>query len=169
MTPPLAMPQRPATGWAVDSHAHVLDPQRFALGNPQGYRPQPNECGTPAEYAVVLAAHGLSHALLVNPFAGYGLDNRCMLDAIERSGGRFRGVALVGHDTSDRELQELSAAGVVGARFNTLFSGATSLEGAAGERLLARTASWAGSPRSTSTTTRSCACCRCCCGLASGW
>jgi predicted TIM-barrel fold metal-dependent hydrolase len=123
---------------AVDSHAHVLDIERFPLSNPHGYVPQPNECGTGREFVVVLAAHGMTHGLLVNPFAGYGLDNRCMLAAIAEGGGRFKGVALVGHDTTDRELRDLADGGVIGARFNTLFSGATSLQGKEGERLLAR-------------------------------
>lgn len=123
---------------AVDSHVHVLDSRRFPFTNPDGYKPQANECGTPEELRVVLDAHGMTHALLVNPFAGYATDNRCMLDAIARSHGRYKGVALVGHDDDDRVLQGLSDGGVVGARFNTLFAGATSLKGAAGERLLRR-------------------------------
>ena len=127
-----------AHDYAVDSHAHVFDTQRFPLDNPQAYVPQPNECGTAQEFLVVLGAHGMTHGLLVNPFAGYATDNRCMLDAIATSQGRCKGVALVGHDASDTHLRSLDEAGVVGARFNTLFSGATSLQGKDGERLLAR-------------------------------
>lgn len=123
---------------AVDSHAHVFDTDRFPFTNPHGYVPQANERGTAQEFRVVLAAHGMSHGLLVNPFAGYATDNGCLLDAIARSQGRCKGVALVGHDTTDAELEALAAGGVIGARFNTLFSGATSLQGAAGARLLAR-------------------------------
>lgn len=133
------MMARPSgAGYAVDSHAHVLDTARFPLHNPNAYVPQANECGTASEFATVLAAHGLTHGLLVNPFAGYATDNACMLDAIAASNGRFKGVALVGTDVSDQQLETLAAAGVVGARFNTLFSGATSLAGPDGERLLAR-------------------------------
>ncbi len=124
--------------YAVDCHAHVLDSSRFPLHNPEAYVPQPNECGTASEFGVVLAAHGMTHGLLVNPFAGYATDNRCMLDAIAGSGGRFKGVALVGHDATDAHLQSLADGGVVGARFNTLFAGATSLQGSHGMRLLER-------------------------------
>lgn len=123
---------------AVDSHAHVFDTDRYPLANPHGYVPQPNECGTAQEFRAVLDAHGMTHALLVQPFAGYALDNRCMLDAIAASSGRFRGVALVGHDATDAYLRSLADGGVVGVRFNTLFSGSTSLAGKEGERLLAR-------------------------------
>jgi predicted TIM-barrel fold metal-dependent hydrolase len=132
-------PAVPAAGrYAVDSHVHVLDVERFPLSNPEGYVPQANECGTAYELRTTLDAHGFTHALLVNPFAGYATDNRCMLDAIEGSAGRYKGVALVGHDTDDAAFQRLTDGGVIGARFNTLFAGSTSLHGAAGERLLQR-------------------------------
>lgn len=124
--------------YAVDSHAHIIDTARFALSNPQGYVPGANECGTAHEFRTVLDAHQITHALLVNPFAGYATDNRCMLDAIAGSNGRFKGIALVGHDTDDLALQRLSDHGVIGARFNTLFSGSTSLRGKEGAELLAR-------------------------------
>ena len=124
--------------YAVDSHAHVFDTSRFPLTNPLGYAPQPNECGSAREFRVVLGAHGMTHGLLVNPFAGYATDNRCMLEAIAVSDGRFKGIALVGHDATDALLRALTEGGVIGARFNTLFSGATSLEGEPGARLLAR-------------------------------
>jgi predicted TIM-barrel fold metal-dependent hydrolase len=127
-----------APAFAVDSHAHVLDPAAFPFGNPEGYRPGTNECGTAEEYRAVLAAHGLTHALVVNPFAGYATDNACMLAGIAASGGRWKGVALVAHDATDAHLRALTEGGIVGARFNTLFTGATSLDGAAGQRLLAR-------------------------------
>jgi len=100
--------------------------------------PAPNERGTPAEYLNVLDAHGVTHGLLVNPQAGYATDNACMLDAIAGSRGRLKGIALIGHDVTDRELQQLKDGGVVGARFNLLFSHATSIRGAEGVRLLER-------------------------------
>ena len=124
--------------WAVDCHAHVLDPKQFPFTNPIGYVPQPNECGTGEQFSAVLGAHGMTHGLLVNPFAGYATDNSYMLEVIAGSEGRFKGVALVGHDITDKQLQRLADGDVVGARFNTLFSGATSLEGFQGSRLLAR-------------------------------
>ena len=97
-------------GWAVDSHAHVLDPHRYPFTNPTGYVPQANECGTGAEFTTVLSAHGMTHGLLVNPFAGYATDNRYMLDVIAGSNGRFKGVALVGHDTTDAQFSHWETA-----------------------------------------------------------
>jgi predicted TIM-barrel fold metal-dependent hydrolase len=132
------MSMQDTTPWAVDSHAHIIDTARFPLSNLLGYVPQANECGTAPEFRATLSSHGITHALLVNPFAGYATDNSCMLDAIATSEGRFKGIALVGHDTDDRTFQRLADGGVIGARFNTLFSGSTSLKGSDGARLLAR-------------------------------
>lgn len=123
---------------AVDSHAHVFDALRFPLKDTGGHMPGPGECGTPAQFLAVLDAHRMTHGLLINPQAGYATDNRCMQDAIARSGGRFKGVALIGHDISDAELAALKAGGIVGARFNLLFTHATSIRGDAGRSLLAR-------------------------------
>jgi predicted TIM-barrel fold metal-dependent hydrolase len=123
---------------AVDSHAHVFDPVRFPLKDTGGHMPGANECGTPSQLLTVLDAHRMTHALLVNPQAGYGTDNRCMLDAIASSNGRLRGVALIGHDVTDAELATLRHGGVVAARFNLLFAHATSIKGKPGEVLLSR-------------------------------
>lgn len=128
----------PSPAFAVDSHAHVLNPATFPFSNPEGHRPVPSECGTSQEFRTVLTAHGVTHAVVVNPFAGYATDNSCMLDGIAASSGRWKGVALVGHEATDAHIRALDRAGVVGARFNTLFTGATSLGGAPGQRLLAR-------------------------------
>jgi predicted TIM-barrel fold metal-dependent hydrolase len=63
------------------------------------------------------------HALLVGPNSGYGLDNRCLLDAIKHSAGRFKGVAVVRNDASRAELQDLQAQGVVGVAMNVALLG----------------------------------------------
>jgi predicted TIM-barrel fold metal-dependent hydrolase len=134
MDDPIAMSPLPA----VDSHARVFDPVRFPLRDTGGHMPAPHECGTPAQFLTVLDAHGMTHGLLVNPQAGYATDNRCMLDAIAQSRGRLKGIALIGHEITDAELQALADGGVAGARFNLLFAHATSIRGEAGARLLAR-------------------------------
>lgn len=122
----------------VDSHAHVFDPVGFPLRDTGGHMPSPAECGTAEQFLTVLKAHQVTHGLLVNPQAGYATDNRCMLDAIARSQGRLKGVALVDHGVTDAQLAALQAGGVVGARFNLLFAHATSIRGPEGEVLLRR-------------------------------
>ena len=101
----------------VDSHAHIIDPARFPYDDGPGYRPAAHETGDTAAYAVTLAGAGISHALLVQPSC-YGFDNRAMLDAIARSDGRFRGIAVVSPDATEDELVLLRAGGVDGVRLN---------------------------------------------------
>ena len=48
----------------------------------------------------------------------HGADNRAMVDALKHSNGKARGVATVKRSVTDRELQEMHAAGVRGVRFN---------------------------------------------------
>jgi predicted TIM-barrel fold metal-dependent hydrolase len=102
---------------SIDCHAHVVDPRRFAFVDGAGYRPRPHETGTREAFAAVLDAHGVAHALLVQPSC-YGTDNAAMLDAMARSPGRFKGIAVVAPDVGERELATLADRGVVGVRFN---------------------------------------------------
>ena len=107
----------------VDCHNHVLDPARFAYAADVAYQPAGQEIGTRDQHAAVMAAYGARHALLVGPNSGYGSDNRCLLDALAHSGGRFKGIAVVAHDTGRNALLRLKAAGVVGIAFNPTIYG----------------------------------------------
>ncbi|MDO9406134.1 MAG: amidohydrolase family protein [Polaromonas sp.] len=106
----------------IDCHVHVLDPARFPYAN-TAYQPTAAETGTAAQLTHVMNAHGVRHALLVGPNSGYGPDNRCMLDALARGGGRFKGIAVVDNDAGTAELEDLQAAGVVGVAFNVALMG----------------------------------------------
>ena len=94
-------------GRIVDCHVHVFDPQRFPYRPDTFYAPAGQELGTPARLRTVLDAHGVQHALLVGPNSGYGDDNRCLLDALDAGGGRYRGMAVVDNATTRAELDEL--------------------------------------------------------------
>lgn len=107
----------------VDAHCHLLDPARFPYAPDVAYRPSGQEIATPEQYLQVMDAYGIRHALLVGPNSGYGLDNRCMLDAIAKGQGRFRGVAVVRNDVEVGELLRLKEAGVVGVAFNATVLG----------------------------------------------
>jgi 2-pyrone-4,6-dicarboxylate lactonase len=48
----------------------------------------------------------------------HGADNRAMVDALVHSNGKARGVATVKRSVTDKELQDMHAAGVRGVRFN---------------------------------------------------
>jgi len=107
----------------VDAHCHVLDPARFPYAADVAYRPAGQEIGTLVQYQSVMDAYGVRHALLVGPNSGYGTDNRCLLDALARGQGRFKGIAVVPNDASRSELERLKAAGVVGVAFNATVHG----------------------------------------------
>src|SRR5688572_10444157 len=122
---------------AADCHAHVFCGNSFPYSSDTQYEPHPSQAGTAAKFRGVLDAHGMTHGLLVG--AGpYGPDNRCMLEAIAASGGRFKGIALVKASASERELAGLAAQGVVGIRINLLNHGIRPLTEAGADKLLAR-------------------------------
>ena len=108
---------------AIDCHVHVFDPARFPYAADAWYRPLPSEAGTAVQLAHLLDSHHVRHALIVGPNSGYGLDNRCLLDALAQGRGRFKGVAVVRNDASMSELQDLQAQGVVGVAFNVALLG----------------------------------------------
>jgi predicted TIM-barrel fold metal-dependent hydrolase len=107
----------------IDCHNHVIDPVRFPYAADAEYRPAGQEIGSARYFLHVLDAYGVRHALVVGPNSGYGTDNRCLLDAIARSGGRFKGIAVVPNDAKVSVLERLKAAGIVGVAFNATYHG----------------------------------------------
>ena len=107
----------------IDCHNHVFDPARFPYRADTAYRPGGQEIGTAKQFANVLDACGVQHALLVGPTSGYRTDNSCMLDAIANGQGRFKGIAVVDNNVSRSELLAMKEAGVVGLAFNPAMEG----------------------------------------------
>ena len=107
----------------IDCHNHILDPKRFPYAADTHYRPSGQETGSADLFLAVMDTYGVRRALLVGPNSGYGSDNRCLLDAIARSQGRFKGIAVVDHDISLEALFALQQQGVVGIAFNPSFLG----------------------------------------------
>jgi predicted TIM-barrel fold metal-dependent hydrolase len=107
----------------IDCHVHVFDPVRFPYATDAWYRPSGGETGTAADLGRVLDTHGVRHALIVGPNSGYGLDNRCLLDALAQGAGRYKGIAVVRNDASRTELQDLQALGVICVAFNVALLG----------------------------------------------
>jgi predicted TIM-barrel fold metal-dependent hydrolase len=100
---------------ATDCHAHVFGPQsRYPFAPDASYIPPD---ALPADYAKMLRTIGCERAVLVQPSV-YGTDNRAMLDALRSGIFPFRGVAVVGENIRDRELDDMHAAGVRGIRVN---------------------------------------------------
>lgn len=107
----------------IDCHAHVLDPVNFPYGKDIAYKPAGQEIGTTAQLRQVMKSYGVQHVLLVQPNSGYGGDNSCMLDAIAKGEGRFKGVAIVDLDADMATLKQLQAQGIVGVAINPTFHG----------------------------------------------
>lgn len=122
---------------AVDCHAHCYDLSQQDFSETAGFHVQLNELGSVEDYAAVLDAHGITHAVLVNPLGGYGTDNRYLLRAVAAGNGRFRGIALLAEDADNRTIASLAEGGIAGIRFNLNFPSSPSLYGAAGQRALA--------------------------------
>jgi predicted TIM-barrel fold metal-dependent hydrolase len=121
----------------IDTHCHIIDPARFPFAAGPGYKPRVDEAGTTDEFCRVLDAHGVAHAVLVQP-SGYAYDNSAVLDAMQRHPGRFKTIAVVDPETPMRDLAALAVRGVVGVRFNLPSFQPDALRGAAAEQFLGR-------------------------------
>src|ERR1700757_58359 len=114
----LANPRKPAyvlPPGAVDAHCHVFGPGRvFPYAPERKYPP----CDAPKEKLFALRDFlGFERNVIVQATC-HGADNRALVDALKASNGRAKGVATVKADITDKELEELNAAGVRGVRFN---------------------------------------------------
>lgn len=100
---------------AVDAHCHVFGPgDVFPFAPERKYTPT----DAPKEKLWELRDFlGFERNVIVQATC-HGADNRAMVDALEHSNGRARGIATVKRDVSDAELRALDAAGVRGLRFN---------------------------------------------------
>src|SRR6478736_4444267 len=107
----------------IDCHVHVIDPANFPYRNDVVYRPAGQEIGTTAQFRHVMDCYNVKHALLVQPNSGYGSDNSCMLDAIEKGEGRFKGIAIIDLDADTTTLKQYKARGIIGAAINPTFHG----------------------------------------------
>jgi 2-pyrone-4,6-dicarboxylate lactonase len=100
---------------SVDAHCHVFGPgEKFPYAPERKYTP----CDASCAQLFALRDHlGFSRNVIVQATC-HGADNRALVDALQRSHGKARGIATVRRSVSDQELQELHAAGVRGVRFN---------------------------------------------------
>jgi predicted TIM-barrel fold metal-dependent hydrolase len=109
---------------AADCHHHIYD-SRFPVDPNATLKPGD---ATVADYRRLQKRIGTTRHVVVQP-STYGVDNRCLLDALGQFGTRTaRGVAVVNSSVQDAELHVLHKAGVRGIRFNIAQAGATSVE-----------------------------------------
>jgi predicted TIM-barrel fold metal-dependent hydrolase len=100
---------------ACDAHCHVFGPgATFPYAPKAAYVP----ADAPFESLRELhAALGLQRAVIVHASC-HGADMRVTLDAIARSGGRYRGTAIVDESFQDEDFQAMHDGGIRGVRFN---------------------------------------------------
>lgn len=97
----------------VDCHFHVIaPPDRAPMARGRSYTPAPASID---EWRATMASLGVTHGVVVQP-SFYGTDYRVLLEALEEGQGRLVGVAAVGAEVSDSELDRLVDAGVRGVR-----------------------------------------------------
>ncbi len=102
----------------TDTHMHIYEPG-YPLSANAYHAPQPGS--TLNDYMQEMSRVGIGRAVIVHPTA-YGTDNSCTADAVKKLKGAGRGVALLADDASDEEIALLSEQGMVGARFFSLNS-----------------------------------------------
>jgi predicted TIM-barrel fold metal-dependent hydrolase len=96
-----------------DAHFHIVDP-RFPLEPSDGFVPEPF---TVAAYRAATDGLGVTGgAVVAGSFQGGGQEH--LLDALERLGPGFVGVAQLPDGASDEEILALDRAGVRALRFN---------------------------------------------------
>lgn len=102
---------------AVDAHCHVFGPQALFPFSPAA-KYLPADAGPDMLFA--LRDHlGFERNVIVQASC-HGTDNAATLDAIAKSDGKARGVAVVDPDISEAELEKLHDGGMRGVRFNFL-------------------------------------------------
>jgi predicted TIM-barrel fold metal-dependent hydrolase len=111
-------PTRPAIATpagACDTHFHIFGPSdRFPFSASRAYTPQD---ATLEDVLGVHATLGIERGVAVQGNA-HGTDNSAMIDAVQRSKGRVRGVAIVPADTPAAEIRRMADAGVCALRFH---------------------------------------------------
>lgn len=122
---------------AIDTHAHVIDPARFAYSPDAPYRPAGGEIGPVERFIDVLDAHAMSHAVVVQPTSGYRFDNRVTLAAVAAYPSRLRAVLRIDPERAASDVALLDMAGVAGVRFDLMGDGTRALEHRGNARLLA--------------------------------
>ena len=113
--PSPSVPEFKVPAGAVDAHCHVFGPgDEFPYAPERKYTP----CDASKGQLFSLRDHlGFERNVIVQATC-HGADNRALVDAMEHSGGKARGVASVRRDVADEELDRLHEAGVRGVRFS---------------------------------------------------
>jgi predicted TIM-barrel fold metal-dependent hydrolase len=108
-------PSRPPPPNSCDSQVHFYgDPAIWPPARESIYDPPD---ATMVEIRKLHGALGMDRGVLVQPTI-YGCDNRLLVETLRDAGPQYRGIAVIDDTVSDKDLEDLNAAGVRGARFN---------------------------------------------------
>jgi predicted TIM-barrel fold metal-dependent hydrolase len=100
---------------ACDAHCHVFGPaHRFPFAADRAYTPPDSGID---DFQRLQQRLGLTRAVFVQASC-HGTDNMAMVDALQRGGGRYAGVAMIDDSFTDGDIARLHDAGVRGTRFN---------------------------------------------------
>src|SRR6202012_5056584 len=94
-------PQLQAPPHAADCHHHIYH-SRFPVAPEAVLKPAD---ATVADYRLLQKRLGIARHVIVQP-STYGLDNRCLLDALAQFGSEARGIAVVNTGVADAELKQ---------------------------------------------------------------
>jgi D-galactarolactone isomerase len=111
-----AVPRVPIPADACDCHHHIYDAKYPAHASATLL---PSDA-TVADYRKLKRRLGHRRNVVVQP-STYGTDNRLLIDSLKAFGPSSRGVVVVDTQISDHELEQMTAAGVRGVRFNLSF------------------------------------------------
>lgn len=98
---------------ACDCHQHIYDLDTYPLVQTSPVSPPRASWD---DYLALRKMLGITRCVIVQPM-GYGFDNRCTLDALRLANGSARAVISMPRAVTDKQLEALSKAGVVGVRF----------------------------------------------------
>jgi predicted TIM-barrel fold metal-dependent hydrolase len=105
---------------ACDCHTHIIaDPGQFPLSPSRTYTP---ETAAPDEMSALHRALHIDRVVIVTPSV-YGTDNSATLFGMKARGAAARGVAVIGEETRESDLDDLAKAGIRGIRLNLVTAG----------------------------------------------
>jgi len=100
---------------ACDAHCHVFGPGETFPYDPEAAYHPPD-----APFEGLQRLHGVlgvERAVIVHASC-HGVDMRATLDAIARSGGGYRGTAIIDPSVSEKDFERMHQGGIRGVRFN---------------------------------------------------
>jgi predicted TIM-barrel fold metal-dependent hydrolase len=107
---------------ACDCHTHIFgDRAKFPFIAGRTYTP---EQSLPEEMAAMHRALHVERVVIVTPSV-YGTDNSATLYGMKTRGKTARGVAVIGEQTTEKELDAMAQGGVRGIRINLATAGPT--------------------------------------------